>query len=31
MVLRFTPGMIKRGKAGGVIEQAIHRAIDGEI
>ena len=31
MVLRFTPGMIKRGKAGGVIEQAVRRAIGGEI
>lgn len=31
MVLRFTPGMIKRGKAGGVIEKAIRRAMDGEI
>ncbi len=31
MVLRFTPGMIKRGKAGSVIEKAVRRAIDGEI
>lgn len=31
MVLRFTPGMIKRDKAGGVIEQAVRRAIEGEI
>lgn len=31
MVLRFTPGMIKRGDAGGVIEKAIRRALDGEI
>lgn len=31
MVLRFTPGMIKRGKAGSVIETAIRRALDGEI
>ena len=31
MVLRFTPGMIKEGKAGGVIEKAIRRAIGGEI
>ena len=31
MVLRFTPGMIKKGKAGGVIEMAIRRAIAGEI
>lgn len=31
MVLRFTPGMIKRGKAGGVIENAIRRAVAGEI
>lgn len=31
MVLRFTPGMIKRGKAGDVIEKAIRRASDGEI
>lgn len=31
MVLRFTPGMIKRGKAGGVIEMALRRAIGGEI
>lgn len=31
MVLRFTPGMIKKGKAGEVIETAIHRAIEGEI
>lgn len=31
MVLRFTPGMIKRGKAGGVIEMAVRRAIAGEI
>jgi len=31
MVLRFTPGMIKRGKAGGIIEKAIRRALDGEI
>jgi hypothetical protein len=31
MVLRFTPGMIKKGKAGGVIETAIRRAIEGEI
>lgn len=31
MVLRFTPGMIKRGKAVGVIESALKRAIGGEI
>ncbi len=31
MVLRFTPGMIKRNKAGGVIEKALRRALDGEI
>ncbi len=31
MVLRFTPGMIKKGNAGGVIEMAIKRAIGGEI
>ncbi len=31
MVLRFTPGMIKKGKAGEVIETAIRRAIEGEI
>jgi len=31
MVLRFTPGMIKKGKAGGVIETAIRKAIAGEI
>ncbi len=31
MVLRFTPGMIKKGKAGGVIETAIRRAVAGEI
>lgn len=31
MVLRFTPGMIKRGKAGGVIEAAVRKAIAGEI
>jgi hypothetical protein len=31
MVLRFTPGMIKKGNAGGVIETAIRRAIAGEI
>ncbi len=31
MVLRFTPGMIKKGKAGAVIETAIRRAMDGEI
>jgi hypothetical protein len=31
MVLRFTPGMIKRGNASGVIEKAIRRAIEGEI
>ena len=31
MVLRFTPGMIKRGKAGAIIEKAIRRAIGGEI
>ena len=31
MVLRFTPGMFKRGKAGPVIEKAIRRAIAGEI
>ena len=31
MVLRFTPGMIKRGKAWNVIEKAIRRAADGEI
>lgn len=31
MVLRFTPGMIKRGKAWPVIEKALRRAIAGEI
>jgi hypothetical protein len=31
MVLRFTPGMIKRGKAWPVIEKALRRAMDGEI
>ena len=31
MVLRFTPGMIKKGKAGGVIEAAIRKAVAGEI
>src|SRR5512142_439724 len=31
MVLRFTPGMIKKGKAGGVIETAIRKAVAGEI
>jgi len=31
MVLRFTPGMIKRGQAGGVVEKAIRRASAGEI
>lgn len=31
MVLRFTPGMIKRGKAVDVITKALRRAIDGEI
>lgn len=31
MVLRFTPGMIKRGKAWPVIEKALRRAINGEI
>lgn len=31
MVLRFTPGMIKRGKAGGVIEIAVRKAVAGEI
>ena len=31
MVLRFTPGMIKRGKADQVIEKAIRKAMDGEI
>ena len=31
MVLRFTPGMIKRGKAGAIIEKAVRRAIGGEI
>jgi hypothetical protein len=31
MVLRFTPGMIKQGKAGGIIEKAIRRAMAGEI
>lgn len=31
MVLRFTPGMIKGGKAGDVIEKAIRKAIAGEI
>lgn len=31
MVLRFTPGMIKRGKAWGVIERALRRALAGEI
>ncbi len=31
MVLRFTPGMIKKGKAGGVIEKAIRKAVSGEI
>ena len=31
MVLRFTPGMIKRGKAGALLEKVIRRAIAGEI
>lgn len=31
MVLRFTPGMFKRGKAGNAIEKALRRALDGEI
>lgn len=31
MVLRFTPGMIKAGKAWPVIEKALRRAMDGEI
>ncbi len=31
MVLRFTPGMIKRGNAGEVVEKAIRRAMAGEI
>lgn len=31
MVLRFTPGMVKKGKAGQVIETAIRRAAAGEI
>lgn len=31
MVLRFTPGMIKRGQAGGVVEKTIRRAAAGEI
>jgi hypothetical protein len=31
MVLRFTPRMIKKDKAGGVIETAIRKAIGGEI
>ncbi len=31
MVLRFTPGMIKKGSAGGVIETAIRKAVAGEI
>ena len=31
MVLRFTPGMMKRGKANLVIEKAIRRAMEGEI
>lgn len=31
MVLRFTPGMIKRGKAAVLIEKAIRRAMAGEI
>jgi hypothetical protein len=31
MVLRFTPGMIKRGKAGDVIEKALRKAVAGEI
>lgn len=31
MVLRFTPGMIKRGKASGIVEKAVRRALDGEI
>lgn len=31
MVLRFTPGMIKRGHAGGIVEKAIRRASTGEI
>jgi hypothetical protein len=31
MVLRFTPGMIKRGMAGSVVEKAIRRASAGEI
>jgi len=31
MVLRFTPGMIKQGKANTVLEHALRRAMDGEI
>jgi hypothetical protein len=31
MVLRFTPGMIKRGHVGEVVEKAIRRAMAGEI
>ena len=31
MVLRFTPGMLKRGNGGDTIEKAVRRAMDGEI
>ncbi|MBE0696648.1 MAG: hypothetical protein IH586_06965 [Anaerolineaceae bacterium] len=31
MVLRFTPGMLKRSSAGEMIEKAIRRAMNGEI
>jgi hypothetical protein len=31
MVLRFTPGMLKRKGAGEMIEKAIRRAVDGDI
>jgi len=31
MVLRFTPGMVKRGKAYTLIEKALQKAISGEI
>ena len=31
MVLRFTPGMLKRGNGGDVIEKAIRKALDGEV
>ncbi len=31
MVLRFTPGMLKGGKAAAMIEKVLQRAIGGEI